>query len=283
MTLSLNNRGWMQAIYNDIKHLKLHELTLPSSHNAGMDRASLGPIGGNWAVTQDYTFRHQLNFGARVLDLRIADYSDIEVGGPSRLPTNKFKEDIRLEHVLPGRKLSDCVSAVRTFAETNRGEIIILDVHSYSPGRNLRNALGRCKAQLNKLSHLLLPSTASNMTLEQIRQNYPGRNVIICWTQGGYWTSIKHQWIGKNLASPNELIQYIKRARHQRPQRVLSSLSATAYSAMGGPMRLKKGDAVWTEVFRPGQPLFNIINVDFIQDTGVIQSCIQLNKARKPA
>ncbi|MNF60799.1 1-phosphatidylinositol phosphodiesterase precursor [compost metagenome] len=277
-----NNRhtSWMQSIYNTIKHLKLHELALPSAHNSGMDKGVAEPIGRHWAVCQDHIFSVQMNHGARVLDLRIVDNSYKKDVGGSKVPRYRFVEKITCQHGIQGRSLDRCVSSVRTFAEANRGEIIILDIHSYSPGRNLNNAIQRCKNKLSTLANLLIPPTASALTLEEIRQTYPGKNVIICWSQGGYWPTIQHRWSGNNITSESQLMAFIQRSRNESAKGALNSLSATAYTVANGPVRIKNGNSIWDEVFSPLQQSFNIINADFLQDTGVVERCIALNNAR---
>lgn len=279
---TIDRRRWMQSIFQDIKHLKLHQLALPSAHNCGMDRDYLKALPTHWVACQDFNFASQLMQGARVLDLRIVDDSYKKDVGGSKIPRYKFIEIFKCYHgFVRGRDLSECVSSVRSFAEANRSEMVILDIHSFDQGRNLNNSVSRCRAKFNELNHLLTPSTAEALTLEQIRQTHPGRNVIICWSQGnGYWKNIPHKWTGKDLTSHSELLNYIKTVRNQLPKATFSSLSATVYEALGGPIRLKNGNAVWEEVFKPGQQVFNIINADFIQDTGIIDRCIALNQAR---
>lgn len=271
---------WMQSIYNNIRQLKLHELALPSAHNSGMDRGVAEHIGGNFAVCQDYSFATLLARGARVLDLRVFDESYKKDVGGSKIPRYKFQEEIVCKHFLRGRNINNCISEVRSFAEARPGEIIILDVRSYNPGRNLNNAPARFKAKLNTLAHLLIPAAANSLSLEKIRQTYPGRNVIIGWSQGGYWPNIPHNWSGKDLTSVSQLLEYIKTFRNAPPAQTLTSLSATAYTVPNGPWRIQYGNAVWNEVFSAQQRSFNIINADFIQDTGIVERCIALNIAR---
>lgn len=275
---AISRARWMTGIYEHIKNLRVHQLALPSAHNSGVDKGAVGPVAGNWLACQDSYFAFQLNHGARVLDLRIADHSyKKDIGG--RVPRYKFTEEFRCEHGLAGRNLDQCLADVRKFAESHRGELIILDIHSFDRGRDLNNSKQRFKNKLSQLNHLLIPPTASNLTLDDIRKNHPDRNVIICWEGGSYWNTIKHIWAG-DQASQAQLESFIiNNARKNVPSYTLSSLSATIYNA-GGPMRIMKGANVWTEVFHPQHSVFNIINADFIQDTGIVEKCIELNMAR---
>lgn len=278
----MNHNRWMTSLYEFIKNLRVDELALPSSHNAGVDRRVVDPVGGHWAACQDDSFAFQLRQGIRVLDLRVVDDSyRKDIGG--KKPTYRFTEVIRCKHVLPGRSVDNCVAAVRSFAEENRNELVILDIHSYDAGLKLNDPVGRFKQKLNALAHLLIPPAASSLTLAQIKQSYPGKNVIICWGGGGgaYWNTIRHLWTGQNLTSQAELVSFIiNKARNSVPAAALTSLSATVYSLASGPVRLKRDSPVWAEVFHPQHRVFNIINADFFQNTGVVEGCIELNKIR---
>ncbi|MGP4956966.1 hypothetical protein [Pseudomonas helleri] len=62
---------WMTDLGNTLNNLKLHQLTLPSTHNAGMDKKGIGgPVEG-WIACQNDTFPFQIAQGARVFDLRV--------------------------------------------------------------------------------------------------------------------------------------------------------------------------------------------------------------------
>jgi hypothetical protein len=277
-----NSNTWMTGIYEHIKNLRVHQLALPSAHNSGMDKGILGPIGGNWAACQDYFFGTQLRQGARVLDLRIKDYSYKKDIGGSKVPRYKFFEDFKCEHLLPGRNLDQCLADVRRFAESNPGELIILDIHKFDRGRNLNDSTGRFKNKLSQLNHLLIPPTARNFSLAEIKKKHPSRNVIICWGGGTYWNTIYHIWAGDKKSRAQLESFIINEARKKVSSTAFSSLSATIYDA-GGPMRLGRGEKVWTEVFHAQHSVFNIINVDFLQDTGIVEKCVALNKERGQA
>ncbi|RAI62168.1 hypothetical protein DOZ80_31235 [Pseudomonas fluorescens] len=278
---SISNNAWMTSIYEKIKNMRVHQLALPSAHNSGVDRGSVDPIGGHWAACQDNIFLTQLNQGARVLDLRIVDNSYNKDIGGSKIPRYKFTELFQCNHVLNGRNFDQCISAVHSFAENNRDELVILDIHRFDTGRNLKNSLERFKNKLNQLNHLLISPAASQLTLAEIKRNYPNKNVIICWNGGAYWNNIRHLWTGKNLTSQADLESFIvNTARKQVSTSAMTSLSATVYGPTAGPVRLKRDARVWTEVFHPQHQVFNIVNADFFQDTGIVEQCIALNLAR---
>lgn len=271
----------MTSIYEKIKNMRVHQLALPSAHNSGVDRGSVDPVGGHWAACQDNIFLAQLNQGARVLDLRIVDNSYRKDTGGGKIPSYKFTELFQCNHVLNGRNIDQCISAVRSFAESYRGELVILDIHQFNTGRNLNNSLERFKNKLSQLNHLLIPPAASQLTLAEIKRNYPNKNVIICWNGGAYWNNIRHLWTGKNITLRSDLESFIvNTARKEVSTSAMTSLSATVYDPIGGPVRLEPDSKVWAEVFHPQHQVFNIINADFFQDTGIVGKCIALNLAR---
>lgn len=73
-----DNSAWMRALLARNPDLKLNEITMPGSHDAGMyadnnKDVALGIAkegGGEWAVTQHLTILAQLEAGARYFDLR---------------------------------------------------------------------------------------------------------------------------------------------------------------------------------------------------------------------
>ena len=74
-----DNSNWMRRLMAAKPNVKLNEITMPGSHDAGMyvDNSSKVATGlahegaGEWAVTQSQNIRNQLRAGARYFDLRI--------------------------------------------------------------------------------------------------------------------------------------------------------------------------------------------------------------------
>ena len=70
-TPDYNLSTWMTDLGSSLDNLKLHQLSLPSTHNAGMDKKGIGgPVEG-WVTCQSDTFPFQISQGARVFDLRV--------------------------------------------------------------------------------------------------------------------------------------------------------------------------------------------------------------------
>ena len=62
---------WMTDLSYFLAPLKLHLLSLPSTHNSGMDKKTVSGIEEGWTACQNDTFLFQLLQGARVLDVRL--------------------------------------------------------------------------------------------------------------------------------------------------------------------------------------------------------------------
>lgn len=276
----VNYSRWMTDNAAAIANMKLHQLALPSAHNAGMDKSQLWGPEELWAACQTKSFGFQLEAGARVLDLRLHDASYRKVEG-NHYPTFHFKEVFVFMHgIVKGRKLENCINEVRNFAINNPGEIIILDFHDYNKGNYAHDSVSRCLKYFNPILERLIPPSAQDLTIGEIRAQFPGKNIIIAWAHGnGFWGKLNHSWIGKNSVSENEIVDFCK-SMMAEPLTNLWSLSATAYSN-SGPVAMNSSHRLWGDtIFKPGHQTGNIINVDFIERTGIVDRCIALNIAR---
>lgn len=62
---------WMTDLSHIIAPLKLNIMSLPSTHNAGMDKKATSGIEEGWIACQNDTFLFQLSNGIRVFDIRL--------------------------------------------------------------------------------------------------------------------------------------------------------------------------------------------------------------------
>lgn len=277
---TVNYSRWMTDNAAALSGLRLDQLTLPSAHNSGMDMQDLWGVDELMGACQDDTFSFQLNAGARVLDLRLYDRSYRKPNG-NHSGHWTFREEFIFTHgPFPGRKLADCISGVDSFTRNNPGEIVILDIHEYHLGKYPSNSVNRCLKYFDKIRDRLIPPSAHKMTIGEIRTQHPGKNIIIAWDRGnGFWGKIQHEWMGQNFISESEIVRFCKEKMEKPPATGMWSLSAAAYSSTGA-IRMNSSKQVWQEIFRPGFQNANIINVDFIQQTGIIDKCIALNIER---
>jgi chitodextrinase len=291
-----NYSRWMTEIAENIAHLKLNEMALPSAHNSGADRSGMLPIEKEFGANQDNSFPQQLAAGARVLDLRLYDDSYKKIIG-NHSPKYRFVEvfQFRHGHASAGRRLEHLIRDVRNFVTANPGEIVILDFHKFDKGRQAKS-LDRCLPYFTPIKHLLIPRAAADLMIGQIRGYYPGRSIILSfqhgrpekwatdWVQPEYmWDSIKHEW-NSDLSEAG--IEFLVNDLMQAPNfnHYLWALSACVYNG-GGPKHLKIDDPIRTIPFNTGAQNVKILMADFIERTdtriSVIDRCIELNLKRR--
>lgn len=279
--ITINNYSrWMTDIGADINYLRIHNLILPEAHNAGVDQKGAGWPTDQWGACQDDTFTYQLRNGIRVLDLRL--YRD-----PKEMYTHKeyiFKHGGYHSR----RYLNDCIHEVLEFAEQNPGEIVILDFHEAQLD-------GRAQDVITTLSIALgnrcIPSTARELTIGEIRNRHPGRNIIIAWWLSPppwfCWPGVSQTWTGNNYNSPYDLLLHADQIMANPP--IISrlwSMFAAGYNDLG-PIRFGSDAAHLNFFFNAAHsntyrqpPKGNVINVDFFAGTGVVDRCISATKNR---
>lgn len=273
-----NNRSrWMTDIGASIEQLKIHDLIIAEAHNAGVDQNGDGwPWENQWFACQDDTFDYQLNNGIRALDLRLYTH----------------KSDYIFKHggVHVSRWLDGCLDRVYKFARDNPGEIVILDFHEVFVDGTQSNVARKIEF---KLRDQVIPPEARNLTIGQIRNRYPGRNVVIAWNYSAdfCWRKVHQTWTGKDRNSEYAINQHIQTIMQNPPTNQLWSIFAAGYDELG-PVRYKPNALFWNSFFsktgseRYRQPSKgNMINVDFFAGTGVVDRCIaatrdRANKAR---
>ncbi|MGE8150365.1 fibronectin type III domain-containing protein [Pseudomonas vancouverensis] len=306
----INYSRWMTDMATEIAHLKLHQLAIPGAHNSGVDRSGKFDIGTHFAACQQDTFSKQLAAGARYLDLRLVDDSYKKVTG--RLGTNwKFVEVFHFKHgvVSVGRTLENLVDAVKSFATANPGEIIFIDFHHYNRGKNYAyNSLERCLPKFSSIKDRLIPRSASDLSIGEIRQKHPGCNIILCmahdypvpvppgpnqpappdrWPSNTVrrdqiWDPLRHEWNPED-SSLEGITSLVIESMKSPPEKNYWALSA-AVTEKSAPAHLPANSPVRTEVFKPGFQNVNVLMVDFIEleatRTSVTDRCIALNKLR---
>ncbi len=105
-----SNTDWMSLIKDETL---LTDIVMPGSHDAGTFNMSyLGR-------TQGYSVASQLDMGARYFDLRV----------------NKTEDGLYMYHsILNGETFDDVLSAIVSFIEENKSEVLILDFQHFKGG-----------------------------------------------------------------------------------------------------------------------------------------------------
>jgi hypothetical protein len=286
----INYSRWMTDIAADIAQLKMSQLAIPGAHNSGVDMAGTWGPEELYGANQVKSFPEQLAAGARHLDLRLVDSSYTKTTG-NHTPITKFHEVFEFKHgfASAGRRLEHLIRDVKNFITTNPGEIVILDFHDYNRGRYSHDSLERCLPYFNPIKDLLIPSSASDLKIGEIRQRHPGRSIVLFFNHGApaswqeyIWGSLSHKWNPAD-SSDSGTEELVIRTMKSPELSGIWALSASVYSATG-PKNLDRNHPVRRETFKEGSQNCNIVMVDFIErfDTqiSVTDRCIALNKRR---
>ncbi|AXS40503.1 hypothetical protein [Breoghania sp. L-A4] len=148
-----DNSGWMAQLLRRKPDIRMNELTMPGSHDAGMSttKKCTGGATSAWAITQHSSIGKQLTHGTRYFDLRPFLYS-------------KDPDKIYLAHYSSlggcyGQKLDDVLDEVKSFLRgAGRGEAVFLKVSHTQQDTHLKGDIRDDVTSLfeSKLSGLLL-------------------------------------------------------------------------------------------------------------------------------
>jgi hypothetical protein len=123
-----NPATWMKDLLSTTgSKASLRDIVIPGAHDAGM--SVLNGVGGSQSgtinecntLTQKIGIGAQLDAGIRMFDLRVGSYN-------GRLYTKHCSSDCMADAIGGGygEPLSDILTAIRHFLQTNRGEIVLL-------------------------------------------------------------------------------------------------------------------------------------------------------------
>jgi len=276
---TLNN--WMAAT-PAIDTLSLCELTLPGTHNAGSDWQASWPLipGAHWLACQHQSFYAQLRHGSRALDIRLMYDADAQGLGKFCIHHNGYRN---------GRTLGNLVTDVEKFLQENPNEFIILDFHELK--REQFDFAYFNSMMMRFLGDRLIPTQNRSLSLRQLKQISSVQRVLVAtpWhsalDRNVFHEQIEHKWSGSGITNAADLKQHIINVLKYPPGTSAPwSLSATSYSALGGPVDIHDELNFW---FDPNNNDWaskcNIINVDFIEESNIVSYCrtVNLTKANK--
>ncbi|MFP3518434.1 hypothetical protein SB766_19820 [Pseudomonas sp. SIMBA_077] len=279
-----NLSTWMTDLPPSTNQLKLHHLTLPSTHHAGVDKKGVdGPTEG-WIACQNDTFSFQLAGGVRVFDLRIkAKY----IGGTLVF---RFHHGGRESERNVDDLIKDCNDFFKNGYAKKKNEIVIFNFNDFinfdighGERENLQHLLETLWSGFSgaNQSAKILPRSASGLTLLQIRTQFPGHNIVIASSkfsgQPTIWDDIPHYWVGIDIPNEQQLDTYIDKNTITTYKSSLWSLQAVRYEKLYGPMHI---GPYLNKKFKPySQAIINsnIINVDFFESSLIVNYCISAN------
>ncbi|MBV4458286.1 phospholipase [Pseudomonas sp. COR58] len=280
MSTRYTNNAWM-ANTPSIDTLSLFELSLPGTHNAGSDWRASYPFFGppaHWLACQHDRFYRQLCHGSRVLDIRLKTDSKASGLEQFRIHHNDFPNS---------RRLGDLINDVKNFLDENPDEFIILDFHQTDGDGDDNNFNYKYfnSAMIQLLGHRLIPATNANLSLGILKRLSDKQRVLAAVRRhpdidrSVFIDQIEHKWSGIGDTNVKELHQHITDVLKSPPGKWHPwSLSATSYSVLGGPVDIHDELNAW---FDPDTSDWawqcNIINVDFIEETRIVDYCRTMN------
>ncbi|MHC8381483.1 phospholipase [Pseudomonas sp. LB3P14] len=270
---TLNN--WMAAT-PAIDTLSLCELTLPGTHNAGCDWKASWPLipGAHWLACQHDSFYAQMRHGSRALDIRLIYEANAQGLGKFRIHHDGYRN---------ARTLGNLVTDVEMFLQENPNEFIILDFHELR-GDQFDFAYFN-DMMIRFLGDRAIPSNNLSLSLHQLKQISAVQRVLIATPRHSaldrkvFHKQIEHRWSGKGTTSAAALENHIINVLKNPPGTWAPwSLSATSYSALGGPVDIHDELNSWFDPEKSDwATTCNIINVDFIEETHIVAYCRAAN------
>lgn len=280
MSNHYSNHNWM-ASTPAIDTLSLSELSLPGTHNAGSDwKASYGLLTPrHFVACQHDSFYAQLNHGSRALDLRFVC-----------MPKTQGIKKFRLHHggFLSSRTLEDLLTDVRKFLSANPDEFIILDCHELSESEGDFDAKMFSDTIKDYIGPLVIRKGDAHQSLAKLKQASALRRILLAAPAHPdldhelFTRQVRHQWNGTAAKSHATLKDYIGEVINDPPGKWSPwSLSAAAYFKLGGPVDIHDELDIW---FDPSKNNWaaqcNIINVDFMEESKIVDYCRTANLAK---
>ncbi|CAL4159565.1 unnamed protein product [Meganyctiphanes norvegica] len=281
------NPFWLSELSGDeLGSVKLADVLLPGTHDAGASGkfglSILGEVVGRWTFTQDESLWEQLILGSRYLDIRISYYNNTQ---------EKFfinHADIRIAPLI------DYVHDVAAFMRSTM-EIVIFDIHRLPVGFDHPDRyLELINFLYLHLGRWMTPrSLYPNPTLGEIWDS--GRRLIVTFPSGYasdhpyLWNQVHHAWPNTNNLDDlkSRLDNFISD----------NSGSTSLWSAMAEftPSALDVAVDHWhglrgaaeitnlpvTKWLRESWwKMANIVAMDYLPASGVVEAAIEANMAR---
>lgn len=284
---------WMNDLRSHVGQFRMRELFIPGTHDSASYKKSLNyqeNIVTKYSLTQEDDIRKQLLQGVRYIDLRVGYY---QVSNP------QFWANHGISRLHP---LKQILHQIRDYAlETN--EIIIVDVQEFPVGFGKQYEVhDKLIRFLNETLHDVMadPSITWYGRLSEIWAR--NKTVILCYdheyAMRSYpdvvWRSAEQKW--GDVQSLEELKSFLFKIHTRylygftnRPVADMAELTPDPWGIITdryGGLR-KMADSVNRFVtkwyFEELGPTANIVAVDFIRGTNIIDAAIYWNQKRVPS
>lgn len=287
---------WMYDLRTHLSAFRVRELFLPGTHDSASYKRNFDPqrqetVVSKYALTQDDDIRSQLLQGVRYIDLRVGYYRKSSSG--------QFWANHGISRLNP---LAGVLEQIKQYALATR-EIIVVDVQEFPVGFGkgyeihtqliefLQATLGEVMAD---------PAIGWSGTLGEIWAG--GRTVLLCYDHEfaarSYphvvWRSVQQRW--GNVQKVNDLKDYLFKVHHPagfreytyRPVADMAELTPDPWGVITdryGGLR-KMADSVNRFVtkwyFEDLGPTANVVAVDFVRGTSIVDAAIYWNLKRVP-
>jgi len=187
--------GWMERLYSQGSDVRLRDIAIPGTHDAGtFSIKSLASIEAV-SVTQSRDLCQQAKDGIRYFDLRVSNDDD----------NNKF---IIVHGIIRGEDLPLVLDPLYEFAKSHPKEILILDFQELNDFADNTDVQRFNDYFLTKFSNRLIPNNAAGISYNsgniQISDAWNmNRNIIALAKGSKLLASSKYYWHrGNNINSP---------------------------------------------------------------------------------
>ncbi|XP_050587359.1 PI-PLC X domain-containing protein 1-like [Bombus affinis] len=278
---------WMKERKDILGPLKMKQIFLPGTHdsasyNENDDRAS---IVSDFAVTQDLDILGQLIHGVRYLDIRVGRYRETnEIWWTNHGPLYRSVS------------LKTVIDQVKKFLD-NTEEIVIIDIREFPIGFNNMSDHHALATYLeDEFRDYYLPNNYGwGTTLNEIWSS--GKRLIIGYenmrivnSHSSMWPYVLHQW--GNVQSTEQLFRYLDKIETSdgdsatRPRSAMAEMTADlTYILFNGltslrDMAHKVNLNVTNWYSTVWQYSANIVAVDFLRSTDIVEIAIESNENR---
>ncbi|XP_055603736.1 PI-PLC X domain-containing protein 2-like [Uranotaenia lowii] len=282
---------WMNDLKVHLGRFRIRELFIPGTHDStSYNTGLINPISliHKYGITQYDNIRQQLLRGVRYIDLRV---------GYTPLIRPFFWS---AHGALNWRQLTVDLDQIRQFALETK-EIIIVDMHNIENGANFAEVNDKLVQLLNNsLGDVMAsPRIGWNGKLQDIWNS--GRTVLVSYNNGDVvqkypnlvWPEIQQKW--PNVQNIENLYSYLTSFRNQQaspnsvqPFADMAEFTPTVLGVVTGkdPGLRASADLVNPHVnqwyFNDFGPTANIVAVDFLRGTSIVDAAIYWNLQRVP-
>ncbi|XP_073398619.1 PI-PLC X domain-containing protein 2 isoform X1 [Dendrobates tinctorius] len=298
------NEDWMGALPVCLSTMPLSNLAIPGSHDSFSywvdEKSPVGPdqarslkrlarislvkkLMKKWSVTQNLTFKEQLESGIRYFDLRVSSKPE------------EAEIEIYFIHGLYGIKVWDGLTEINTFLTNHSTEVVLLDFNHFYAMDNehhlylvnmLREVFG---------GKLCITDCVENITLQYLWEK---KYQVLVFYHFNIWNEHPFLWAGNKMPAPwanttnvQKLIQFLdttlgeraKRGTFHVSQAILTPQVKTIVRGLKSGLKntlVHRNLPVilnWVKTQKPGAMGVNIITSDFVELVDFSETVIGLN------